>query len=151
MFSEVNAEARQPYAVNLVPGIVYATDYDMGSYQLTWSDQDIANYHISSNQYTAWNSGWAYRNDGVDIESCSDPVQSNGYNVGWINDGEWMEYTIHVQTAGLYYIKARVASESSGGNFYFRKDGLVLSDPGRNHSYWRMAELENRNNRFFIP
>ena len=31
----------------------------------------------------------SYRNDGVDIESCTDSL-TNGFNVGWIEDGEWI-------------------------------------------------------------
>jgi hypothetical protein len=30
-----------------------------------------------------------------DIETCSDFL-SNGFNVGWIENGEWLKYTINV-------------------------------------------------------
>jgi len=42
------------------------------------------------------NVGGQYRPDeGVDIEKTSDT--GGGYNVGWISEGEWLEYTIRVR------------------------------------------------------
>ena len=32
--------------------------------------------------FQAWNAGWQYRNDGVDIETNSDSVNSNGHHIG---------------------------------------------------------------------
>ena len=63
------------------------------------------------NQNTG-NSGWSYRNDGVDIESCSDPTID--YNIGWIETGEWLEYTVTITQPGTYTTKAIIASNGSG-------------------------------------
>ena len=59
-------------------GIITATDL-IGA--LHAGDIQVANYHVSSGNYTEWNSGWQYRNDGVDITFATDPVHSNGYKV----------------------------------------------------------------------
>src|SRR3970282_2398070 len=64
---------------------------------------------LTTGTYSAWNNGWVYRNNGVDIQSTPDPL-SNGYTVGWFNDGEWMKYTINVALAGTYTIEFRVAN-----------------------------------------
>jgi hypothetical protein len=56
-----------------------------------------------------------YRNDGVDIEVCLDsPENTNGYNVGYIEDGEWLKYTVLCDQEGTFAISARVACDSSG-------------------------------------
>lgn len=91
-----------------VPGRIEAEDFDEG-----WNGQ--AYYDVDPE-----NLGGAYRLDtGVDIEVASE----GGYNVGWIRPGEWIEYTIDVQHAGLYRIEARVASQSTGGPFRLLFDG----------------------------
>ena len=52
------------------------------------------------------NNGSQYRPaEGVDIESCTDA--GGGFNVGWLNPGEWMEYTVEVPAAGTYSLEAR--------------------------------------------
>jgi len=59
------------------------------------------------------NVGGQYRPDeGVDIEKTSDT--GGGYNVGWISEGEWLEYTIRVRNPGYYNLSLRVAGISDG-------------------------------------
>ena len=57
---------------------------------------------------TSGNTGGAYRNDDVDIESSDDIGE--GYNVGWINQGEWLIYDVDIPEDGFYQIVTRVAS-----------------------------------------
>jgi endoglucanase len=129
IFHELNSEEPLPYSPNEVPGIIYATDYDLGYLQQTWSDQDYVNYNVSTGIYTAWNSGWEYRNDGVDIEKSNDTKNTNGYDVGWTASGEWMNFTINADTAGIYSVDIRVASASAGGSVAFSKSGVKLFNP----------------------
>jgi len=71
----------------------------------------------------AGNSGGQYRpTEGVDIESCADT--GGGYNVGWTNAGEWIEYTVAVPAAGGYTIRARVSSLLGGGHFRLEFNGV---------------------------
>ncbi|MEM9271340.1 MAG: carbohydrate-binding protein [Cyanobacteria bacterium P01_F01_bin.143] len=58
---------------------------------------------------TTGNSGGVYRNDDVDIEATTDV--GGGFNVGWIEEGEWLTYNVDVPQSGLYQLVARVASE----------------------------------------
>ena len=67
------------------------------------------------NQKSGGNSGWAYRNDGVDIERSSDTLIVP-YNIGWTEEGESMSYTVEVIKEGLYSFHVRSASESSGAS-----------------------------------
>ena len=62
----------------------------------------------------AWNNGWVYRNDGVDIEYSSDPSGS-GYNIGWIDNGEWLKYTIHARFTGNYQFSFKASSPYDNG------------------------------------
>ncbi|MEM9836564.1 MAG: cellulase family glycosylhydrolase [Bacteroidota bacterium] len=128
MFRQQTENTAKPFNTQSIPGVVYPTDFDMGEAGVAYSDETIANYQVSTGQFTAWNQGWAYRNDGVDIERSSDPL-GNGYNVGWIEDGEWMQYDVNVETTGVYEVRVRVASQPGGGNFNFVADGAAVSIP----------------------
>lgn len=131
-----------PYNQNLIPGIIYATDYDMGKLNYAYYDVDYQNVGGGT-----WNSGGKYRNDGVDIEYCTD-FTSNGYNVGWISNGEWLRYTCKITQAGMYKIKINVASMNTGGQILLRLNGVVLggliSVPNTNGwQNWQLIELNN--------
>jgi hypothetical protein len=99
-----------PEAVHAVPGVIQAEDFRDEGY---W-DSTTGNY------------GNAYRATNVDIEATSD--SGGGFDVGWIAAGEWLEYPIQVQTAGLYDLSARVAAPSAGSSFRFLVDGQDMSD-----------------------
>ncbi len=127
MFRQVQSEEAIPYNTQPIPGVVYATDFDMGIAGAAYFDSDLATYHVSTGNYTAWNSGWSYRNDGVDIEPCSDDVNSNGYNVGWLAPGEWMQYDINVAESAVYDVQVRVAAGQAGGKFQFTAGNAEIS------------------------
>jgi endoglucanase len=107
-----------PFSLHVVPGVVHLSDYDLGPHTKAYYDKDVANYAQSTGEFQAWNSGWAYRNDGVDIEANNDTVNSNGYHIGFVAKDEWMNYTIQVIEPGAYSASVRVASESTGGQFH---------------------------------
>jgi hypothetical protein len=94
-----------------IPGKIEAEDFDTGGEGVAYHDNDTGN---NGNQYRTL--------EGVDIENCTDA--GGGYNTGWTNPGEWLEYTVAVAAAGQYTIEARVASNSSGGNFHIEFDGV---------------------------
>ncbi|MBN1410162.1 MAG: carbohydrate-binding protein, partial [Spirochaetales bacterium] len=58
---------------------------------------------IEAENYTAMS--------GIQTESCSE----GGLNVGWIEAGDWMDYTVQINTEGTYSVSYRVASLSAGG------------------------------------
>ena len=129
MFRQINSTETKPYSANNIPGIVYAPNFDMGTNNQAYYDKVVANYHLNSGSFTAWNSGWSYRNDGVDIEESDDITNSNGYNVGHIEDEEWMLYTVDIDKTAVYNVNVRTASENSDGSFYFQEDGADICSP----------------------
>lgn len=72
------------------------------------------------------------------VDAVADPGE--GAIVGWIASGEWLEYTVDVETAGLYDLSFRYASGNAngGGPFHFEIDGRRISpDISVNTtSYW---------------
>jgi beta-glucosidase len=93
------APAGQPYPgpdPHPVPGKIEAEDYDGGGEGVAYHDT------------TPGNEGGEYRSEDVDIEITSDA--GGGFNAGWIEEGEWLAYTVDVASPGLYDIQVRVAS-----------------------------------------
>ena len=94
--------------------VVPAVNYDLGRNGYAYWDKDTANYRVSTGKNMDWNTGRTYRNDGVDIESCIDSF-SNGFCVGSIEDGEWLQYTINIEREGIYNIRLRTQSAEGRG------------------------------------
>ena len=100
----------------------------MGALGKAYMDNDVANYSVSTGNYTAWNQGWAYRNDAVDIGS-TEKFPTFPYYVGWTEAGEWMQYTIDVLSAGEFTLKYTWASNiSSGAPLKFILNGSELAN-----------------------
>lgn len=128
MFRQVRSDETVPYhQPHTIPGVIYATDFDMGVVGEAYYDKVVANYHVSTGNYTAWNNGWAYRNDGVDIEPCSDTLNTNGFHIGFTETDEWMQYESDIMESGVYDIHLRVASGGSGGRLHFAADGTAIT------------------------
>ena len=127
MFRQVSDKTPNPFKQHTVPGRIFASDFDMGRSGVAYFDVDSANYHVSTNSYTAWNQGWSYRNDGIDIQVSTDQSVSNGYHVGWTNDGEWMLYSAQVEQEGAYQVEVRYASASAVGKIHIVVDGVDVT------------------------
>ena len=127
MIRQVSSNETLPFdELNNIPGVLYASDYDLGPMGYAYSDADYATYHINTDNFQAWNQGWQYRNDGVDIENSIDS-DGNGFQVGFTNDDEWLLFTVEVQESGFYNIVTRYASTSSG-LFSLELDGFPIVD-----------------------
>ncbi len=122
LMRQPNNSATIPFADNQIPGKIYSTNYDLGKMGASYNDADFQN--VGSNG--VWNSGYSYRNDGVDIEKCND-LLSNGFNVGWINTGEWLKYSVNVGQSGHYSINLNIAAPTSGGKILLYLDGQILT------------------------
>jgi endoglucanase len=150
----IDAMIRQPYTTETLPfkpnhtsSAIFAVDYDLGQANYAYWDKVDADYHVSTNKYTPWNNGNKYRNDGVDIEACSDTL-TNGYSVGWIEDGEWMQYTIQSEAAMTYNLFIRYAGESQTAKIHLEIDGKQASKsvslcPTGSWNKWKTVELSN--------
>lgn len=106
---------------------LFASDYDMGRGGIAYHDIDSANYWVDDTYHIEWNKGNIYRNDGVDIEACADRL-TNGYNIGYILDGEWMQYTVNVPEATVYNVKIRTSSIQNGTQVQLFVNGATATD-----------------------
>ena len=122
MFRQVATDETKPFhgEPHPVPGLVYATDFDLGRQGYAYNDEQVATFHVTTGEFTAWNNGWQYRNDGVDIEFSTDQLNSNGYNVGWISMDEWMDCG---GCSDLWLVRHRccVVTDGSERNFPFKR------------------------------
>lgn len=105
------------------------------------------NLTVQAEDYSAFadtdagNNGGAYRSDDVDIEATSDI--DGGFNVGWIQSGEWLEYTTSL-VAGDYDISTRVASNVGGGNYTVSIGGAEVGrDSVANTGGWQTWETHS--------
>jgi hypothetical protein len=132
----VDAMIRQPHTTGVLPfaghpldTVIFAAEYDLGRNGFAYADMDTADYHGSMNgQYTNWNQGWSFRNDGVDLEPCLDS-NTNGYNVGWTEGNEWLGYSLVCDSAGVYTLEVRSASQSGGAQIHLEVNGVDATGP----------------------
>ncbi|MEC7263093.1 MAG: cellulase family glycosylhydrolase [Bacteroidota bacterium] len=126
MFRQVQTDEPMPYKKHQIPGLMYATEYDMGTNGIAYQDVDFINLWVSTGERSTWNKGRKMRNDGVDIQTCSD-VRTNGFEVFDINDGEWLLFTVSVEKPGTYNVDIRYANSGEAGSLYLEKDGEKFS------------------------
>lgn len=107
--SSASAQVVRPIPV---PGMIQAENYDTNGPGVSYYDD------------TPGNSGGVYRSEDVDIEATQDA--GGGYNVGWIGSGEWLNYTLNVQTTAVYQLAFRVASANGAGDIQVSLDGRPL-------------------------
>ncbi len=148
MFRQVSDKRAVPFKDHSIPGLIYATDYDIGANGYAYFDSDTADYRSETGTFAAWNSGYSYRNDGVDIEACTDSEGTNGFNVGWTTKGEWMGYTVDIKSDASFSIDIRYAAYSSNGKLHFELDGVHISKeislPATGDwTIWRTMTIEN--------
>lgn len=62
---------------------------------------------------------------GIQTENCSDAGGTS--DVGWIDAGDWCDYTVHVATAGSYIVEFRVAGYNASGAFDLKANGATLT------------------------
>ena len=75
---------------------------------------------IEAEDYTAM--------DGVLLENTSDA--NGGQNVGWIDSGDWMEYSITIPSAGTYTINSRIATPNAGATAVYQVNGTTIGTLG---------------------
>lgn len=91
-----------------IPGTIEAIYYDTGGEGIAYHDNDPENQGTGLRQ-----------DEGVDTE-----YNDGGSNIGWIQPGEWVEYTVEVESSGSYDIELRVASLNGVGQMeiYFSNE-----------------------------
>lgn len=145
MFRQVNEDTSKPFKNLTIPGTISFTDFDLGKVNVAYWDADNLNDKETS---TVGNNGGGYRNDGIDIEACTDTEIASGYNVGWIIKNEWMNYTVNVAENGYYDVAFRVSSNVTGGLFHVEVNGTdvtgTVSVPYTSgYQSWQTIEIKN--------
>ena len=112
------------FAEHHIPGSLAAVEYDIGMNGVAYEDEVFEDPDKFGGNSQSWNTGWTYRNDGVDIQGSTDNVGSD-YNIGWTNVDDWTGYTLQADSSGIYTISVRVASNVSGGRLR-----LLYNDEG---------------------
>jgi len=98
-----------------VPGKIEAEDFDVGGAGVAYNDSSAGSANV-------------YRVSDVDIEAT--PVAGGNYNIGVIAAGEWLEYTINVESTGAYSLEAYLGWPGTGGGvFHYELDGVDISGP----------------------
>ncbi len=91
-----------------IPGVIEAVNFDNGPSGTSYGDT------------TPGNAGGAYRpSSDVDIEGSL----GGGYNVGWTDTGEWLNYTVNVTASGTYVMQLRIAAPQSGPSLHVGFNG----------------------------
>jgi hypothetical protein len=98
----------------IIPGKIEIENFDKGGQGNAYNDSDVLN------------NGSEYRvTEGVDIQTTTDV--GGGYNVGWTDTGEWMEYLVDVQQSGNYTITLRAAAVAVAG-VHIEIDGIQIGN-----------------------
>jgi glucose/arabinose dehydrogenase len=95
-----------------IPGKIEIENFDLGGEGISYHDASVAN---QGNQYRT--------TEGVDLENCSE----GGYNIGYVANGEWLEYTANVTVPGKYTFAARVSNPGTAKTFHVEVDGQNIT------------------------
>ncbi len=93
-----------------MPGTVEAENFDNGGEGIAYHDVDAAN-----------NGGQYRTTEGPDIQT---HPGTGTYDIGYVQPGEWLSYTVNVTATASYDISFRVAGDGSGGTFHLEVDGV---------------------------
>lgn len=94
-----------------IPGTIEAVHYDTGGEGIAYHDFDPNNRGPGIRQ-----------NEGVDSE-----FSIGAGNVGYIEAGEWLEYSVELKESNLYDLDIKVASIYDSGKFSILFDGIDKS------------------------
>ena len=99
----ISATSQTPYNASplLIPGVIEVEEYDNGGEGLAYHDNDPVNQ-----------SGNFRPGEGVDVGA-----YGGGHILGYVENGEWIEYTVDVSQTGVYSVTAEVASEIANGQY----------------------------------
>ncbi|HSZ26285.1 MAG TPA: carbohydrate-binding protein, partial [Cytophagaceae bacterium] len=91
---------------------------------------------IEAENYTA--------QQGMMSESCND--EGGGRNLGYIEEEDWLEYTIYVAKAGKYQVEYRTSSKSATGVIVLRNEENILTrttiEPTTNWQLWNTTKSD---------
>jgi len=111
--SKVQTIPQTSYKVLNIPGTIEFEDFDNGGAGVAYTDATLGN------------TGGAYRqNESVDIEA----KNGGGYDVSWINTGEWLEYSVNVNAIGKFTASIHYAASTGDNKAILYVDDINKSD-----------------------
>ena len=73
------------------------------------------------------NAGGQYRpNEGIGVEG-PNAATDNTWNIGYTNNGEWLQYTVHVAQSGQYQLDLRTSAAGTGGTAHVTFGGVNVT------------------------
>ncbi|HLN73586.1 MAG TPA: BACON domain-containing carbohydrate-binding protein, partial [Prolixibacteraceae bacterium] len=104
--------------INIPSQLIEAGNYD---YYEGGIGQNISYFDV-----TSWNDAGTFRSP-ESVDAGATPAEGN--TVGWIDNGEWLEYTVNIEKAGAYDLSVRYASGNTngGGPFHIEVDGTTVA------------------------
>jgi len=132
----------EPYTAHKIPGTIAAVQFDLGNQGMSYNDTDYIN---TSGSPGGPNIGGSFRNDGVDIEVTKN---SGGFDyiVGWIANGEWLEYIYKATSSRQMEMSARIVAPQNNGKMSVFIDGkrglnnITIPATG-SYSTWQTVSL----------
>jgi len=97
----------------VAPGLLPAVNYNTGNNDVAYFDNQSEDPNKFSPETKSWNNGWSYRNDGVDIGFSSGGT--GDYHIGWMEDGEWVKYSIQSEKPDNYKVFLEISSYNNNG------------------------------------
>lgn len=144
-FEEVVSN-QQPFdgRIGNIPGYKEAEHYDYGGQGVAYSD----NTSGSLGDYVPGPAPGQRTLEDVDLVN----VNGGGVSVGYIEAGEWLEYTVYVEETDELHFNARVASPLGEGSFKLSIDGIDVftsQDMPQTNGWQQWADHDFGS--FFIP
>ncbi|MEM0898141.1 MAG: carbohydrate-binding protein [Verrucomicrobiota bacterium] len=96
-------------------GVGYFVDW-VRAYKWDWPDHDIP-AHVEAEHYEDYNGD-------IREQKCTDV--GGGWNVGFIDDVEYMQYKFNIPASGWYQVDYRVASDTGGGILTLGRGGTDI-------------------------
>lgn len=125
-FGSFNGELEIAGEPTSIPGTIEVENFDLGGNQVSFYDKDTEN------------KGNAYRKNAVDVVGLDCAEIAEGvfvkgtdcahYALGYTEVGEWLEYTVNVESENVYTIEARVASGGDNSSFRLFLDDEPIAD-----------------------
>jgi hypothetical protein len=111
---EITSGLFGPHTLTSAGITVPMVNFDYGGKGISWfdsTDNNAFNVPYRSNNGDL--------NCGVDIEG-----NINSPNIAQTRTGEWLNYTLNVHDAGVYFVSINLSANSSSGKFHIEADGV---------------------------
>lgn len=137
-----------------IPGKITAAFYDTGGEGVAYHDVDSKNQGSGTLNKGPEEKNNFRKDEGVDVsytKSAFDKfadgtkLEIDKYYVGWTSEGEWLNFTVNVETAGTYTIKMLASSNNKNAeiglsvNNADKTGSIKLESTGHWHT-WKMYE-----------